>query len=326
MSRSTRIAFLGECMIELQQTPEGGINKSYAGDTLNSATYLARLRDIHAADVHYITALGDDEFSSEMIDNWQHEGINCSGVRRLPGKLPGLYYVHVDSAGERSFLYWRGESAAKELLSPSTSPALQSLAGYDYLYLSGISLAILDCDSRNRLLQLLADARAKGSKICFDNNYRPRLWQSISRAQAWYRKVLDLTDIAFLTFDDERALWGDATVDETLARYADTAIAELVIKCGADPCIVRRSGVVHRVAAQPIPARQVIDTNAAGDSFSAGYLCGMLSHTQSPEMNATIGHRVAGTVIQHRGAVIDQNPILDIQNEITILVQASNTK
>ncbi|MFX9665297.1 PfkB family carbohydrate kinase, partial [Acinetobacter baumannii] len=77
----------------------------------------------------------------------------------------------------------------------------------------GISLAILPPASRQRLLEGLAAARARGARIAFDNNYRPRLWQDKETAKEAYTAILRLADIALLTLDDEQALWGDAEVE-----------------------------------------------------------------------------------------------------------------
>lgn len=44
--------------------------------------------------------------------------------------------------------------------------------------------------------------------MIFDNNYRPRLWASKEETQQVYQQMLECTDIAFLTLDDEDALWG----------------------------------------------------------------------------------------------------------------------
>jgi 2-dehydro-3-deoxygluconokinase len=47
----------------------------------------------------------------------------------------------------------------------------------------------------------------------------------------------------------------------------------------------------------------VVDTTAAGDSFGAAYLAARLSGSD-PEQAAHAGHRLAGAVIRHRGAII----------------------
>ena len=81
------------------RTEPGLFSRGYGGDTLNTAVYLARL----GAGVDYITALGDDTLSDEMLAGWAAEGIGTTRVLRLPGKLPGLYMIQTDEKGERRF-------------------------------------------------------------------------------------------------------------------------------------------------------------------------------------------------------------------------------
>ena len=52
----TRVASIGECMIELSPAADGLLSRGFGGDTLNTAVYLARL----GVAVDYVTALGDD--------------------------------------------------------------------------------------------------------------------------------------------------------------------------------------------------------------------------------------------------------------------------
>jgi 2-dehydro-3-deoxygluconokinase len=99
----TRIACIGECMVELREEADGRLSRAYGGDTLNTAVYLARL----GASVDYTTVLGDDPWSDEMIAGWQAEGIGTELVVRLSGRLPGLHVIQTDASGERRFSYWR---------------------------------------------------------------------------------------------------------------------------------------------------------------------------------------------------------------------------
>lgn len=79
---------------------------------------------------------------------------------------------------------------------------------------------------------------------------------------------------------------------------------EVVVKRGADSCLVSIAGEgLVDVPAVKLPKEKVIDTTAAGDSFSAGYLAVRLTGG-SAENAAKRGHLTASTVIQYRGAII----------------------
>src|SRR5690349_10395457 len=160
-----KVACIGECMIELRQAPGGLFSRGFGGDTLNTAVYLARL----GVDADYITALGDDSLSDEMIAGWQAEGVGTAKVARLKGKLPGIYMIETDARGERKFFHWRDSAAARQLMSlPETDAILASLGAYDLVYLSAITLSIYDEAGRARLFTALKQIRQRGVRIAFD--------------------------------------------------------------------------------------------------------------------------------------------------------------
>ncbi|AZF05106.1 sugar kinase [Pseudomonas sp. R5-89-07] len=299
MTTKPRIALIGECMIELQHRADGSLHQSFGGDTLNTAVYLRReLGEIGTVD--YVTALGDDSFSDAMCQQWAGEGLGLGMVQRLAGRLPGLYCIQTDAHGERKFLYWRNEAAVRDCFTtPAAEPILAALPAYDLVYFSGITLAVLGEVGRARLLQALIETRRRGGKVVFDNNYRPRLWGNVEATRVAYRKVLAAVDIALLTEDDERALFGYEDDEQVFAAYPQ--IEEVVLKRGADACLIRCAG--ERFAVPALKVEKVVDTTAAGDSFSAAYLASRLQG-ESPEQAALAGHRLASQVIQVPGALI----------------------
>lgn len=221
---------------------------------------------------------------------------------RLPGRLPGLYIIRTDAAGERSFHYWRSAAAARELLRSGQAESLATaLAGFDLVYLSAISLGILDPESRERLFTLLEGLRRAGCRIAFDSNYRPRLWASRGEAQAAVTRVLGLASLALPTFDDEAALFGDADPAATVRRLHGLGVEEVAVKCGPEPSLVSQGGQQTRVAVE----RRItpVDTTAAGDSFNAAYLAARLTGAE-PAAAAAAGHRLAARVISVKGAII----------------------
>ncbi len=305
-----KIAVIGECMIELSQKGDD-LSRGFGGDTLNTAVYIARQVRPETLSVHYVTALGTDSFSQEMLTAWQSEGIKTDLIQRMDEKLPGLYVIETDATGERTFYYWRNDAAARYWLqSREAEQICAQLSQFDYLYLSGISLAILNQESRTKLMALLRQCRANGGKVIFDNNYRPRLWANKEETQRAYHEMLSCTDIAFLTLDDEDMLWGEKPLETVITRTQALGVKEIVIKRGADACIVVTAEEQREVPAVKLPKESVVDTTAAGDSFSAGYLAIRLSGGDALAA-AQRGHLTASTVIQHRGAIIPLSAMPD---------------
>ncbi len=298
-----RIALFGECLIELRGEPLGELRQGFGGDTLNTAVYLARLGTVLGLRAGYATGLGDDPYSDAMLARWEAEQVGTSLVRRLPERLPGLYAIHLDPNGERRFAYWRGESAARDYFrTDETTPLERAAPALDAFYFSGISLAILDAPSRERLLGVARRVRAAGGRVCFDSNYRPRLWKSPADAVACHARACAGADIALVTLDDEALLHGTATPAQTLDRCLALPAAEVVVRRGAQPVVLRLPGEApFEVATTPVA--QVVDTTAAGDAFAAGYIGARLAGRDG-RAAAQLGNRLAAVVIQHPGAIV----------------------
>ncbi|PSW22039.1 sugar kinase [Photobacterium sanctipauli] len=306
-----RIALLGECMIELNGAPFGAMEQTYGGDSLNTAVYLARCAG-QSINIDYISALGTDAISDGMLSRWQQEGVGTHYVLRDAQRQPGLYLIQLDDQGERTFLYWRNQSAARYMLQhPKFDKVSTHLKQVDWVYLSGISIAILPQEDRQQLIDLLAELTQSGVKVAFDSNYRPALWESVEQAQRCYQQIFSFTDLALVTNDDEEALWGDSCEEATLARLQQAGVRKAVVKMGAKGNFYQDFSTDDRMFIATNPVQTVIDTTSAGDSFNAGFLAGVLTEKDPIECSQQ-GHRLAGTVIQHKGAIIPHVATQDI--------------
>jgi 2-dehydro-3-deoxygluconokinase len=292
----TKVACIGECMIELKQAHGGLYARGYGGDTLNTAVYLARL----GIDVDYVTALGDDALSDEMIAGWTAEGVGIGRVVRLAGQLPGLYMIQTDDNGERHFFHWRENSAARHLMDlPETGDVLNSLASYDLVYLSAITLSLYPEAGRARLFAALDSARGRGTRVGFDTNFRARGWPDLDIARSVYQDAFAAADMVLASSEDLEPLYPGESAERLLSRISSP---EAVLKLSQPASIVRFEGLAHKVRAEPV-TKPVIDTTAAGDSFAAAYLAARLAGID-PTDAARAGHRLAGVVVCHPGAII----------------------
>ncbi|MDE2378725.1 sugar kinase [Bradyrhizobium sp.] len=295
-----RVACIGECMVELRQAQggQGGglYSRGFGGDTLNTAVYLARL-DVN---VDYLTALGDDVLSEEMVAAWAAEGVGTRRVVRLPGKLPGLYMIQTDDKGERRFFHWRESSAARRLMDvPETDEILNSLTSYDLIYLSAITLSIYDDAGRERLLSAVKRARLLGTRFVFDTNFRARGWPDLDVARRVFDVAFAAADIVLASTDDLLALYPGEAHADLMARIPGP---ELVFRLSMPVSLLRFPGGTSEVRAEPLN-RPVVDTTAAGDSFAAAYIAAKLAGS-GPVEAAQAGHRLASLVVCYPGAIV----------------------
>ena len=294
-NKMKRVACVGEAMIELSMM-DGNAQMNVAGDTLNTAIYLHRTAP--QVTVDYITCLGNDTFSDSIFAFIADHGVGNSKIKRIVDGTPGLYAITTSPEGERSFTYWRSNSAARCLFSNGDFTMLET---YDAVYLSGISLAILPHIVRLSLLEWL-----NKHLICliFDSNYRPHLWESLESAQQMTSAFWARADILLPSIDDEMKLF-DETEDQVAFRFSCMAKSGALKRGKLGPLSL---GIdVHE---SYLPSSKVLDTTAAGDSFNGGYL-GALFGEESQEQALKIGHDLATQVIQCRGAIIPKTALPD---------------
>jgi 2-dehydro-3-deoxygluconokinase len=297
--QKTRIVSVGEVMIELCRGDDGRFSVACGGDTFNTAVYLAR----SGMDVAYATVLGDDPYSDGIAALAAAEGVAGELMLRLPGRLPGLYLIETNPAGERIFYYWRETAPARELFELADwGGVAESLLSARLVYFSGVTLSLYSNVGLGRFFAILEMARQKGVKVAFDGNYRPRAWKGdIARTRTVFMEALKRVDVALPTFEDEALLWGDTSPEATVERLRACGIAEVAVKNGSNSALVAADGHQEFVAVPEVV--QPLDTTAAGDSFNAAYMAARLAG-DNPAIAAAAAHRLAGEVIRHRGAIM----------------------
>lgn len=295
---SQSILCLGECMIEMADAGGGLYRRGFAGDTFNTAWYARRMLPDDWT-VAYGSCIGVDAASAEMAAFMAGEGVDTTALRRVQDRTVGLYMISLKN-GERSFSYWRGQSAAKTL---ADDPVWlkEVLADRAYIYFSGITLAILAPEARKALCATLAQARAGGAVIAFDTNLRPALWEDRETMREGMLAGASVADIVLPSFDEEVILFGDATPEDTIARYSRLGAKIIPVKNGGGDLTLWDAQGSRTFAAHAVAT--VVDTTAAGDSFGAAFLAG-LATGQSTDTAAQGAMALAAKVIQSRGALV----------------------
>ena len=297
-----RAICIGEAIAELARGGDGRFALASAGDTFNTAIYLARAGIATA----FATALGDDPYSDAIVSLAKAESIATDMIVRAPGRLPALALVGGDNKGGSRAHFWRDAAPAGELFElPNWSRTAEALLGARLIYFSGITLSLYSNIGLGRFLAAVELARGNGAKVAFDGNFRPGGWRGdLSRARTVFAEALKRVDIALPAYDDEAVLWGDPSPEATIERLQAFGVNEIVVKNGPNSALVASAGAREAV---PVPEVVVpVDASAAGDGFNAGYLAARLSGS-GPLEAATAAHKLAGQVIRHRGAIVPRS-------------------
>ncbi|MCH2089728.1 MAG: sugar kinase [Pseudoalteromonas sp.] len=293
-----KIFFLGECMVELKAISNSTLNQSFAGDVYNSAVYLKRC--FSSLECGVVSAIGTDALSIKMRQRFVEEGLATQLVFTHANKVPGIYYIETDEQGERSFTYWRHDSAARKVVDFFNPSVEEELASADMLFISGISLAVIEPASRDLFWQIVQRIKKAGVKIVFDPNYRARLWQSEQETKGQYTIAFELADICLPGIEDLTTLYELHSAQAVMDYLAQFNISEVVVKNGPSSVFTKINGQLfeHQIT----PVTHVVDTTSAGDAFNGAYLGARMAGMDEHKA-VQLAAKAAAVVIQQPGAI-----------------------
>lgn len=233
-----------------------------------------------------IGKVGCDETAQFFAKTFKEHGVDVRLLEDLD--LPtGVASTIITSDGQRTFGTYLGAAAA---LKPEDVQA-EWFDGYDYFYIEGYLV------QNHRLIRRAVDlAHEAGLKVCIDL----ASYNIVEADREFFAELLQHTDIVFANEQEAAAFTqeNDPLKNlETLASYCSLA----VVKVGKNGVYVREGeNVVY------CPAREVetvVDTTAAGDYFSAGFL---YAHANGRDLLtcAQLGSLLAGHIIEVVGTAL----------------------
>lgn len=264
------ITTVGEILIDLTQTgiSDNGIpiyTANPGGAPANVAVAASKL----GAKTAFIGKVGNDSFGRFLCDTLKKYNVSTDGVITDKSANTTLAVVSVNENGERSFAFYR-KNSADTLLSEYEIIDLQ-LRNTHILHFGSVSLTAEP--SRTATISAVKRAKSFGAVISYDPNYRESLWSSLDEAVEQMKKPLDLVDILKVS-DEELPLISEKTDVEDGAKYlCDKYNIKLVlVTLGAKGAYYRFkdcAGIVDGVSVT------VADTNGAGDTFFGAFLSRM---------------------------------------------------
>jgi 2-dehydro-3-deoxygluconokinase len=267
-----RLVTFGESMGLISTLDIGPIDFARAfrygigGAESNVAIGAARL----GAPVTWVGRLGCDSTGDMIVRRLRAEGVRVHVVR---DGYTGLMLRHQWVAGHFSVDYHRADSAGSRFCATDIPDDL--LGGAAILHLTGITPALSE-SARRAVFDATERARALGLTICFDVNYRAKLWEP-AMARPVLRALAERSDILMAGPDEARLLLGDADAEDEhalLQRLAALGPSEVIVRDGPRGCSALIDGADFRL---PAPRVLVVDPVGAGDAFAAGYLADRLA-------------------------------------------------
>jgi 2-dehydro-3-deoxygluconokinase len=263
------ILSLGECMVEFFPDPPDSehYRRSFGGDTLNAVAMAAKLGSRCA----YLTRIAGDFFGIFLRDSIANLGVDLGPTPFVAG-FNGLYFIALDSHGERQFQYFRSGSAASFLSAADVRP--HWIEASHVIFASGITQAI--SQSGAAAVQRAFDlAHEKRKVVAYDVNFRQKLWH-VDQASRHLSQIAPLVQILFFSLEEAPIV--QSALHARLANKYGTVeacwtkgISLVAVRQGPDGVLLGDRSAGKIITLRPF-ATEVVDTSGAGDTFNGAFL------------------------------------------------------
>jgi sugar/nucleoside kinase (ribokinase family) len=234
----------------------------------------------------YSGAVGTDLRGRQYARILQQAGIS---LRLAQAPLPtGCSVILVTPDHERTMCTYLG--ACREYTAEHLD--ISALGRSRYLYFAGYMWDTLN--QKRAVQEATQEARKRSLRVCFD---LADPWVVERFCAEFLEWIPGRVDILFGNRDEFRLLFGRGLADEALLRRATELSPLVLMKIGSEGCFVAdhtAQELVRPFAAQPV------DTTAAGDCFSGGFLFALM-RDRSPQAAARLANRVAAGIVGVQG-------------------------
>lgn len=290
----TTVTTMGEAMVLVDAVDDGPVELGsrltvrFAGAESNVAIGLSRL----GVAAEWISRVSADRFGTIILDALKREGVRVDRCTRDDSRQTGVFFK-TRQVGETERRYYRAGSAASALAATDVPP-IES----EWLHLTGITLG-LSPSAATAALEAARSARANGSTVSFDLNYRPSQWSSAEQAREVMGGVLPFADWVLCGLEEGQQIFGIDEAAELAQALRSAGARSAVIRVGTAGAYVAEGESLHLV---PIPelVLNIADEIGAGDAFSAGFIWGRLRGLSAVDA-ATAGHRMAARALAGTG-------------------------
>ncbi len=241
-----------------------------------------------------LTRVGDEHMGRFVRETLAAEGVDVSHVKTDPKRLTGLVILGIRDHDTFPLIFVRTD-CADMAIAPEDFDA-DFIAQAKALVVTGTHFSRPDIDATCRAA--IRHAKAAGTKVVLDIDYRPVLWGltspgagenrfvASSNVSEHIQTIVPHCDLIVGTEEEVHIAGGSTDTLAALRRLRDLSQATIVLKRGPQGCAVFPGPIPNRIddgILGPGFPTEVFNVLGAGDGFMAGLLRGWLRGADWPE-------------------------------------------
>ncbi|WOH38752.1 carbohydrate kinase [Thalassotalea fonticola] len=249
------------------------------GAPANVAVAYARL----GGESYFSGGISTDNFGKFLRHSLEEEGVKLDYVQNIESANTALVLVSLDSEGERSFTFYRNDTADTKY----ATTQIDSINWQDIDIFHFCSNTLTSDEMHENTIFAVENAREQNSIISFDVNLRPQLWADLEQLPSRVEHLINHSDLIKLSKEEAVYLAEQykLTYQQYIERLLSLKVKLIIVTNGADK--------VHLVSQTfssyvEVPVIKAVDTTAAGDSFLAGFIYSLTQQSEFNSLQATL--------------------------------------
>ena len=248
------ILCVGEILVDMiAQENNGSISylRKAGGAPFNVACAISKF----GIDSSFVGSVGDDTIGKFLCSFIKKQNLKDYLIEENKNRNTTLAFVDLDEDGERSFCFYRKNTA--DYILPAIKEEMLDASNIVHIG----SLMLSHNEGIEYAKELISKAHLKGKLVSFDINFRTDIFENLEHAVKVYKEILELSDIVKFS-EEEVQIFNE--------EYVNSLKDKLVcISLGKDG-----SKYFYNDLNNTLPSIKVnpVDTTGAGDAFYAGIL------------------------------------------------------
>lgn len=257
------------------------ISRIPGGKGANQAYAIGKL----GGNVEMIGAVGEDDFGHRLKENLESVGVDIAGIETFSGASTGQAYIAVDEEGENSIILIAGANGmlTKDVMKKNLEKMQES------------DIIMMQLEIPLEVVEYVKELAVElGKTVIVDPapaipNLPDSFWRGIDYMKPNETELQILIGKEMNTLDE---------LKEGAKILLKKGVKNVVVTLGGEGCLF-----VSAEKEEFFPANKVkvVDTTAAGDSFTAGMALA-LSQGKTCEEAIAFGQRVSAVVVSRKGA------------------------
>lgn len=254
-----------------------------------------------------VTRVGDDHMGRFLTETLTQEGCDIGGIKIDKQRLTGMVLLGIKDSKTFPLVFYRENCADMALCADDIDE--NYIASSRALLITGTHFSTEGVFGAS--MRALEYAAKHSVQRILDIDYRPVLWGLTGKADGETRfvasdevtkhiqKILPQFDLIVGTEEEFAIAGGSEDLIQALSNVRKLTSATLVVKLGAEGCVVIRGEIPARLADVPKHSGiqvQVLNVLGAGDAFMSGFLSGWL-RGESDARSCELGNACGALVV-----------------------------